>query len=143
VQLGVAGVHFLEVRGEEGCLVSAGSGADFHDGVAVLARLGWEEEDLEVPFLLGLARLEFGDLGVGEFRHFGIVAFGEFAVVGKLAAGFAEGVPRFEDRFFAGMLLGDEPCSFLVREELTAGEFSFEFLEAGAMFRDERVEFHE
>lgn len=79
---GVAGVHAVEVGGEERGLRSSGAGADFHDGVLVFVGLGGEERDAEVEFELGDLFFEFGDLGAGKLGHFGVTGGGEFAVFG-------------------------------------------------------------
>ena len=52
---GVVGVHVVEVAGEQGGLVAAGAGPDFHDDAAeVLARL--DQQQVFEPRLQGLAR---------------------------------------------------------------------------------------
>lgn len=113
---GVAVVHAKEVRGEEGGFLSAGTGADFHDDVAVVGGIGWKQAALEFtgePVEFDLAA---GDFFADEPGEFGVRRFGgqQFAVSGEFLFGAEVGV---SDGY----------------ELLEAGVFAAEFLEAGRL----------
>ncbi len=119
VFFGVAAVHPEEVGGEQPGFVAAGSGADFDDHIALVARIPRQEHGFQ--FLLERLELrgEHGRFAFGERLEFGI-GFGEHR------PGLVQGVPHFfilavfaHDRLDLGTLarqFADARVLFGVRE---------------------------
>ncbi len=65
-------VHLVQVAREDGSLVAAGSGADLHDDVLLVGRVGGNEHELDVLFKLRKLALDAGDLFLAELLHVGV-----------------------------------------------------------------------
>ena len=70
--LGKAGVHAEDFGGKERGLVSAGAGADFEDDVLFVVGIFGQQQDLDLFFDGGFARLECGDLFLGHGAQVGV-----------------------------------------------------------------------
>ncbi len=109
---GVAGVHAVEVGGEEGGFVAAGTGANFDDRVAGVGGVGRGEAKMDFAgedFFLGLEEVDFfaGELGKFAVGRLGFECGGVFGEVGKdFEVAFAAGIEFLEARVFAGEFLG-------------------------------------
>ena len=71
-RLAEVGIHPVEVAGEEGGLLAAGAGADFHDGVAGVVGIRRQHQGHHAALRPGKARLELLLLLEGDFAELGI-----------------------------------------------------------------------
>lgn len=83
--LDVPGVHPVEVRGEERGLVPAGASADLDDGVAIVQRVGRDEEGLQRLLHLGDATGQPVDLATRFGDELGVIKRRELARLRELA----------------------------------------------------------
>ena len=74
--LGVAYVHAEQVAGKQTRFVPAGTGANFHENIALVARIPGQQLLLQ----LGLD----GDEPLFAFAHFGLGQFAHFRIAGQL-----------------------------------------------------------
>ncbi len=95
---GVVLVHFVQVAGEQGRLVAARAGADFHDQPRALGVFAADRHLQQlVPQRLAL-HAQRGQLGFGHFAHLGVLAFDHLLGFGDL------GVEHLEAAVFLGQL---------------------------------------
>ena len=128
---GVVAVHFEQVAGEQGRLVAAGAGADFHDdarAVGVLAADG-EIQQLAPQRLALVAQLR--QLGLGQLAHLGVVAVDHLLRFGDLAGDLLELAILLGQLAERAMLAGDGRNARGIRQHLGIHEVAFELLEAG------------
>ncbi len=88
VPLDEAGVHAIEVGGEERRFVAAGAGADLDDRRAVVERVVGDEEGAQVEFDLLDRAGEAFDLRFGLGGHLGVVNGNELARLHELVLVF-------------------------------------------------------
>ena len=108
VPLGVADVHPVELRGEQGGLVAAGAGPDLHDHVAVVVRVARQEEDLQLVEEPRLVGRQPGHLVLGHRPHLvvAVAAVAQLAGAGQLRPGRLEAPERRRRRARGG----PSPC---------------------------------
>ena len=82
--LDVARVHAVQIRGEDRGLVAAGAGADLDDRVAVMERIGRQEQRLERFLRQRNGRLDPRDFGAGFGGHLGVIKRQELARLREL-----------------------------------------------------------
>ena len=140
--LGKAGIHPVEIGGEKRGFVASGAGADFHDGVAVLVRVGGEERVLHGGLDGGDAVFEIGDFGGGHFGKLGVVSLGERLVFGEFATEFLQQLPIGKKLFQPGVFAQGLAGFARIVVEIRRGDLSFEFAEAVGFAGDERSEVH-
>ncbi len=70
--LGEARVHAEDLGGKERGLVAAGAGADFENHVLLVVGILGQQQDLDLVFDGGFARLERGDLFFGHGAQVGV-----------------------------------------------------------------------
>ena len=131
VLLGEAEVHAEDLGDEDRGLVAAGAGAELDDDVLVVVGVLGEEEDFEVFFDLGEARLEREEFFLGHGADVG-VGFGEH--------GFGVGDGGLDGRYsrnfstrglHVAVLLGDGLVLLLVVDEGGVGHLMAEVFVAG------------
>ena len=142
VGLGEARVHAVEVGGEKRGLVAAGAGAEFHDGVAVLIRVGREQRVLHGGLGLGDALFERGDFRRGHLGHLGVVAARQLQVFGQLGAGLLQQRPAGDQLLEPGVFAQDLPRLPRIVVEIGGGNLSFEFAKAVGLASEEWGEVH-
>ena len=133
----------MQVGCEKSGLGASGAGADFHNGIAILIRLGREKRHLNGTLKEWNLGLDALDLLAGHGSHFLVLACRQFAVFDQLAARSGELFPGFE-QFFCGAVLAQHlPGMSSIFEEAGRGNFAFEFFEAAALALDERFKVHD
>ena len=88
-------------------LLAAGSGADLEDDVAVVVRVAWQKEDLELVEQLRLLDFESRDLLAGQRAHVvvGLAHLAQLTGTRQLVAGRQEAAERRDGRLETGELL--------------------------------------
>jgi hypothetical protein len=87
LRFGVARVHAEDFGGEESGLVSAGAGADFEDDVLLVVGIFGQQQDLQLFFDGGDARLQLVEFFLGVGAHLGIFLVGEHGAAISYAFG--------------------------------------------------------
>ncbi len=72
--LGIARIHAEEVAGEQRRFVAASAGADFENDALLVVGVARKQQFLQLDLEFGQARLDRGDLLVGELAHLGVAA---------------------------------------------------------------------
>ncbi len=123
LELGVAGVHAVQVAREDRGLVTAGATSDLHDDVLLVVRVARQHHHLEFVLKIRQASFEFLDLLGGELLHLGI-ALGVKDFLGLVEfVEHAQILPRLlGDRGLAALLLGQARVLLLVAQRRRVGE---------------------
>ena len=132
----------MQVGCEKSGLSASGAGTNFHNGIAILIRLGREKRHLNGTLKEWNLRLDALDLLAGHGGHFLVLACRQLAVFNQLAAGAGELFPRFKQLFCGTMLAQHLPSMRSIVEEAGRGDFAFQFFEAAALALDERFKVH-
>lgn len=72
-RLGVAAVHAEQIPGKQCRFVTAGPGADFHERVAFVVRIFWQQKHLKLLLHLLRTRFRILQLFLRHLAHFRIV----------------------------------------------------------------------
>jgi hypothetical protein len=82
-------IHPVQIGRKERGLIASGSGANFHDRIAVFVWIGRKQRELHMTFQLGNSRLQIRDLRLREFRKL-IVSLCEFLIIRQITPAFAQ-----------------------------------------------------
>ncbi len=137
-----AAVHAIEVGRKERRLGAAGAGADFHDGVAVLAGFGWQAGRSAGSFSeLGQALFQIGKFGGGAVSaDLGVVAGGKDTVSVDLAAWVLQKSCQTAKKLLQPAVLAQELVGRAPRyQKRAAADLALEFFEADRCFFSIRV----
>ena len=106
----VARVHPVELRREQGGLLSACAGADLEDHVAIVVRVAWQQQHPQIRQQARLEDFESLDLVTCHLPEL-VVGFGvaHFAGSAQLAPGFLELAVRGDNRFKPRKLAAESP----------------------------------
>ena len=131
LRVGVVAVHFVQVAGEQGRLVAAGAGADFHDHARAVGVLAADRQLQQLaPQRLALVA-QLRQLGLGQLAHLGVVAVDHLLRFGDLAGDLLELAILLGQLAERAMLAGDGRDARRIRQHLGIDEVLFELLEAG------------
>jgi hypothetical protein len=140
----VAGVHPVEISGEEGGFGAAGAGAQFEDGIAGVGGVWGDEPMLDGEEEWGQFGFEACDLVAGELGEFGVLGFSgeEVSVGGEVGQGLEVELAGGDELFESGVFAGEFLESRGMAERARVTESGLDFREAGGEAVDMRLEIH-
>ena len=135
-------VHAVKIGRENSCLASAGSSADFHDGVTLFIFIGWQQCDLNGALKIADSFFQIWDFIISHRSDLDVTRHRQLAIVIQLLAHRFEFAPLCQQLLDVRVLAHDLARALAIGKKRRISDLALELFEALAFQFNKGIKVH-